>query len=79
MKGHMGHTLGASGAIESIATIFMARMGFMAPTKNLTIPDPELPSLDLIREQPREKKFHIGMCNNFAFGGVNTSLIFKKI
>ena len=73
----MGHTLGASGALESIATIFMSREGFVAPTKNLREPDPELPPLDLIMTEPRELGFTVGMCNNFAFGGVNTSLIYK--
>ncbi len=79
LKGHMGHSLGASGAIEAIATIIMAREGIMAPTLNLEKPDPDLPPLDLIMGEPRREKFDIGMSNNFAFGGVNTSLIFGKI
>ena len=78
-KGHMGHTLGASGALESIATILMAREGYMAPTRNLVKPDPKLPPLDHVMGAPRDRKFTVGINNNFAFGGVNTSLIFKLI
>ena len=75
----MGHTLGASGALESIATILMAREGYMAPTRNLVKPDPKLPPLDHVMGAPRDRKFTVGINNNFAFGGVNTSLIFKLV
>ena len=75
LKGGMGHTLGASGAIESIATIIMAREGFMSHSLNLDNPDPKLPPLDHVRNQARDAKFKIGVNNNFAFGGINTSLV----
>jgi 3-oxoacyl-[acyl-carrier-protein] synthase II len=77
LKGYMGHTLGGCGAIESIATIMMAREGFVASTRNLEHPDPEMAPLDHVMHAPRDLKFTIGMNNNFAFGGINTSLIFK--
>lgn len=75
LKGHTGHTLGASGAIETMATLLMARGGFVAPTLNLDKPDPDLAPLNHVQKEPRPLKFRIGANNNFAFGGVNTSLI----
>ena len=78
-KGYMGHTLGACGVLESIITILMMNEGFMAATKNLDNPDPILPPLNHIMHEPVSRPFSIGMNNNFAFGGINTSLIFKKI
>jgi 3-oxoacyl-[acyl-carrier-protein] synthase II len=77
LKGFMGHTLGAAGAIESAATVAMMRQGFMAPSKNLQNPAPDTAPINHVIGPPREARFHIGMNNNFAFGGINTSLIFK--
>ena len=78
-KGYMGHTLGACGAIESIITIAMMRENYMAPTRNLFTPDPACAPIHHIIRDVREASFSIGMNNNFAFGGINTSLIFSKI
>jgi 3-oxoacyl-[acyl-carrier-protein] synthase II len=75
LKGYMGHTMGACGAIEAIATLLMMREGFMASTLNLARPDPALPPLDHVLGDPRPERFRVGVSNNFAFGGVNTSLI----
>lgn len=77
-KGYMGHTLGACGAIESIITILMMKEGFIAPTRNLEKPDPNCAPINHVIGGIAEYKFNIGMNNNFAFGGVNTSLIFRK-
>ena len=52
----------------------MMRRGFFAPTRNLTEVDPECPALDFVSEI-REAKAKIAMSNNFAFGGVNTSIV----
>jgi 3-oxoacyl-[acyl-carrier-protein] synthase II len=79
LKGGMGHTLGASGAIESIATILMMNEGYMAATLNLDEPDPACAPLNHVRGECRAESFSIGMNNNFAFGGVNTSLIFGRV
>lgn len=79
LKGHMGHTLGAAGALESIATILMLEEGFLAPTRNLERPDPELRPLDHVMGAPREQRIQRAMNNNFAFGGINTSLIFGRV
>ena len=79
LKGYMGHTLGASGAIESIATILMMKERFIAPTRNLVKPDPKCAPLNHVVHDPRECALSVGMNNNFAFGGVNTSLIFGTV
>lgn len=78
-KGYMGHTLGACGVIESIITINMMNEGYIAPSRNLLKPDPACAPVSHVTGGVRESGFSIGMNNNFAFGGVNTSLIFRKI
>jgi 3-oxoacyl-[acyl-carrier-protein] synthase II len=79
IKGYMGHTLGACGAIEAAATLVMMAEGFMAPSRNLKHPDPKLPPLDHVMGDPREAKLTTTMSNNFAFGGINTSLVFRAV
>ena len=78
LKGYMGHTLGACGAIESAASIAMMHQGFMAATRNLETPDPAAAPIQHVRGATREARFELGMNNNFAFGGINTSLIFRR-
>ena len=51
----------------------------MAHTRNLEEPDPACAPLDHVMGEPRAERFDIGMNNNFAFGGVNTSLIFGRV
>ena len=79
LKGYMGHTLGASGALESIASLLMLGDQFIAPTHNLDNPDPACAPLQHVMGDARPHRFQIAMNNNFAFGGVNTSLIFSLI
>lgn len=79
IKGHLGHTMGASGAIEAIATLLMMREGFIAPTLNLKRPDPTLSPLKHVVGESWDKRINIGVSNNFAFGGVNTSLVFSLL
>jgi 3-oxoacyl-[acyl-carrier-protein] synthase II len=79
LKGYLGHTMGACGAIEAIATLLMMRKGFMAATLNLNQPDPELPPLNHIIGGAWDQRFNLGVSNNFAFGGVNTSLVFSLV
>ena len=78
-KSYTGHTLGACGSIEAIISIEMMNRGWFHPTLNLTEVDAECGKLDYITGQGREIKTDYIMSNNFAFGGINTSLIFKKI
>ncbi|MEY4561381.1 MAG: hypothetical protein RLZZ618_658 [Pseudomonadota bacterium] len=78
LKSYMGHTLGACGALEAWMTIEMMREGWFAPTLNLEQVDPECAPLDYIVGDGRELQTDLVMSNNFAFGGLNTSLIFRR-
>ncbi len=77
-KSYLGHTLGACGALESWFAIEMMRDGQFFPTLNLDNPDPRCGDADYIAGGPRAINTEYVMNNNFAFGGVNTSLIFKR-
>lgn len=77
-KSYLGHTLGACGALESWFAIEMMREQSFFPTLNLVEVDPRCGDLDYIKEQVRHIDTEYVMNNNFAFGGVNTSLIFKR-
>jgi 3-oxoacyl-[acyl-carrier-protein] synthase II len=77
LKGHLGHTLGACGALEAWITIAMIREGWVAPTLNLSDVDDRCAPLDYVRDKPRDVDTDIVVSNNFAFGGVNTSLVFR--
>lgn len=76
LKGHFGHTLGACGAIEAWLGLEMMRDGKFVPTANLKTPDPACAELDYIKDTARSLFAQYMMSNNFAFGGINTSLIF---
>jgi 3-oxoacyl-[acyl-carrier-protein] synthase II len=78
LKSYMGHTLGACGALESWMAIEMMREGWFAPTLNLDAVDPECAPLDYIRGEGRTLQTDVVMNNNFAFGGINTSLVFRR-
>lgn len=78
LKSYLGHTLGACGAIEAWASINMMNDDWYAPTINLDHIDPECAELDYIMGSGRSMRNAYVMSNNFAFGGVNTSLIFRR-
>ncbi len=78
LKSYMGHTLGACGALEAWMTVEMMRDGWFAPTINLSNPDPRCASLDYIMGEGRRLDIDHAMSNNFAFGGINTSLVFRR-
>jgi len=78
LKSYMGHTLGACGALEAWFSIEMMHEGWFAPTINLNQVDPQCGELDYIRGEGRRLDCEYIMSNNFAFGGINTSLIFKR-
>lgn len=78
LKSYMGHTLGACGALEAWISIEMMREGWFAPTINLDHTDPQCAALDYIAGSGRALQCDYVMSNNFAFGGINTSLIFKR-
>jgi 3-oxoacyl-[acyl-carrier-protein] synthase II len=77
IKPMVGHTLSAAGAIESVATILGLRGQYLPPTLNYGTPDP-LCDLDYVPNTARQASFEFAMKNSLAFGGNNTSLIFKR-
>ena len=78
IKSYIGHTLGACGAIEAELAICMMNGGWFHPTLTLRNPDPECAPLDYIAGEGRKIDAEYVMSNNFAFGGVNTSLVFRR-
>jgi 3-oxoacyl-[acyl-carrier-protein] synthase II len=78
LKSYFGHTLGACGSLEAWLTIEMMRDNWFAPTINLENLDPECAELDYLTGAGRNIEVENVMSNNFAFGGINTSLIFRR-
>jgi len=77
LKGHMGHTMAASGALELIASLEMMRTGRLVPTLNLEEVDPACRPLNHVREVVKHPVTAI-MKNNFALGGVNSSIVVRS-
>jgi 3-oxoacyl-[acyl-carrier-protein] synthase II len=78
LKSYTGHTLGACGALESLVAIRMMNEGWFHGTANLANPDSECAELDYLTGAGRRFDTEYVMNNNFAFGGINTSLIFRR-
>jgi 3-oxoacyl-[acyl-carrier-protein] synthase II len=78
-KSYTGHTLGACGAIEVIFCLAMMRDAFVAANRNLNEVDERCGRLDYVRGTARELRPRLIMTNNFAFGGINTSLVLKRV
>ena len=78
-KSYVGHTLGACGSLEAMVTVESLRHGWWHPTLNLRNPAPDCAELDYIMGEGRSMECEYAMTNNFAFGGVNTSLIFRRV
>jgi 3-oxoacyl-[acyl-carrier-protein] synthase II len=78
LKSYVGHTLGACGALEAWWTIEMMKRNWYAPTLNLDTVDPACAPLDYIQHSGRAIDAEYVMSNNFAFGGINTSLVFRR-
>jgi 3-oxoacyl-[acyl-carrier-protein] synthase II len=76
-KGHMGHLLGGCGAVESIICLITLNKSFLPRTLNFKNLDEECAPINILGENV-ERESEVVMSNNFAFGGINTSLIFKK-
>ena len=78
LKGYFGHTLGACGALEAWLSIEMLKQGWYAGNMNLAQVDPACGQLDYLAQSGRNIDCEYIMSNNFAFGGINTSLIFRR-
>lgn len=79
LKNYMGHSLGACGAIEAWLSLKMMDAGWFAPNINLDNVDPACGDLDYIQGSGRDIDTEYVMTNNSAFGGINVSLILKRI
>jgi len=77
-KSMLGHTLGAAGAIEAIATVMSIRERCIPPTINLTDPDPEGAGFDLTPNVAVAREIRAALSNSFGFGGQNTALVFRR-
>jgi 3-oxoacyl-[acyl-carrier-protein] synthase II len=75
IKSMVGHTLGAAGAIEAVASVLTLARGFIPPTVNLRVPDPAF-GLDYVPGQARQLQVEALLSSSFAFGGNNTVLAF---
>jgi nodulation protein E len=75
-KSMHGHTLGAAGAIEAVATLVALKEGLLPPTANFTTQDPECPG-DIIAHQARAVPVEYALSNSFAFGGLNAVLLLR--
>lgn len=78
LKSYFGHTLGACGSLEAWLSIEMMREKWFAPTINLDNLDPACAELDYLTGSGSALDIEHFMSNNFAFGGINTSLIFRR-
>ncbi len=78
-KSYTAHTLGACGGIETIICLAAMRDSLVPPTRNLDEVDSRCAALDYVVGAPRQKALQVVMNNNFAFGGINTSLILSKV
>ena len=76
-KGAHGHTLGAAGAMEAVATVLALSEGLLPPTVNFNIPDPAC-NLDVIPHVARQQWVEFALSNSFAFGGLNAVLAFGR-
>jgi 3-oxoacyl-[acyl-carrier-protein] synthase II len=77
-KSMLGHTLGAAGAIEAVATIQAIRTGLIPPTINLHSPDEAVGDLDLTPLRSSSRPVRTAVSNSFGFGGQNTALVFTR-
>jgi 3-oxoacyl-[acyl-carrier-protein] synthase II len=77
IKALIGHTLGAAGAIEAVASILALRHGVIPPTWNWVEADPEC-AIDCVPNEPRRAKLRHVLSNSYAFGGNNSSVVFSS-
>ena len=77
-KSMIGHTLGAAGAIEAIATVMSVRTGIVPPTINLEEPDEAGAGLDLTPGKARRREIEVAVSNSFGFGGQNSAIVIRR-
>jgi len=78
-KGITGHALGAAGALEAAAVLLAMEKGLIPPTSGYKTPDPELPPINNVRDEPAEWTPGVSLSNSFGFGGHNATLVFRPV
>ena len=78
-KSMIGHTLGAAGAIEAIATVMAIRESCVPPTINLSDPDPAAEGMTIVADEAARHDVRVALSNSFGFGGQNTALVFRRL
>lgn len=79
IKSMTGHLLGASGAIEAVASISAIRNNLIPPTLHTKSPDPEIPgSINLTLGRAQKREVNYALSNNFGFGGHNATIVFRE-
>jgi 3-oxoacyl-[acyl-carrier-protein] synthase II len=77
-KAYYGHPLGASAAIEGVVCALAFEHDFVPPTLNHQEPDPAC-DLDVVPNQPRQKRLRYILSNAFGFGGINACVVYKRV
>lgn len=78
IKGHLGHSLAAAGALEGVASVLTLQNQLIPPTAGTTVVDPEI-ALDVVIGEPRAADVEVVLSNSFGFGGHNGSVIFRRV
>jgi len=78
IKGHLGHSLGAAGALEGVVSVLTLQNQLIPPTAGTTVIDPEI-ALDVVIGEPRSADVDVILSNSFGFGGHNGSVIFRRV
>jgi len=77
VKGHLGHSLAAAGALEGVVSVLSLLNQSIPPTAGTTVVDPEI-GLDVVLGEPRATKLDVVLSNSFGFGGHNGSVVFRR-
>lgn len=78
-KSSTGHLLGAAGGVEAIFTVLALRDQIAPPTLSLARPDPAAEGIDIVTQSARKIATDYAISNGFGFGGVNASLVFRRL
>jgi 3-oxoacyl-[acyl-carrier-protein] synthase II len=78
LKGHMGHTMAASGALELVASLQMMENDVVIPTRNLEKQDPKCAGINVIFA-PQNIKSDVVLKNSFALGGINSTILVRRV
>ena len=78
VKGHLGHSLAAAGALEGVVSVTSLLRQTIPPTAGTTVVDPEI-GLDVVIGEPRRADLDIVMSNSFGFGGHNGTVLFRRV